>query len=37
VAYTDYKKLRKSQGKLSGFFKTFPLAGADLTREIERG
>ncbi len=33
VAYTEYEKLRKSQGKLSEFFKASPLAGIDLTRD----
>ncbi|GAB4449769.1 MAG: type II toxin-antitoxin system Phd/YefM family antitoxin [Anaerolineales bacterium] len=33
VAYTEYEKLRKSQGKLSEFFKASPLAGVDLTRD----
>ncbi len=30
VAYTEYEKLRKSQGKLSDFFRQSPLAGSDL-------
>ncbi len=30
VAYTEYEKLRKSQGKLSDFFRASPLAGIDL-------
>ncbi len=30
VAYTEYEKLRKSQGKLSDFFRASPLAGVDL-------
>ena len=33
VSYTEYEKLRKSQGKLSEFFKASPLAGIDLTRD----
>ena len=33
VSYTEYERLRKSQGKLSEFFKASPLAGADLTRD----
>lgn len=33
VAYKEYEKLRKSQGKLSEFFKASPLAGVDLTRD----
>ncbi len=33
VSYTEYEKLRKSQGKLSEFFKASPLAGVDLTRD----
>jgi prevent-host-death family protein len=30
VSYTEYEKLRKSQGKLSDFFRQSPLAGSDL-------
>lgn len=33
VSYAEYEKLRKSQGKLSEFFKSSPLAGIDLTRD----
>ena len=33
VAYTEYETLRKSQGKLSAFFGTSPLAGIDLARD----
>jgi prevent-host-death family protein len=33
VAYAEYERLRKSQGKLSEFFKASPLAGVDLTRD----
>ena len=33
IAYLEYEKLRKSQGKLSGFFRASPLAGIDLTRD----
>jgi antitoxin Phd len=33
VSYTEYERLRKSQGKLSEFFKASPLAGVDLTRD----
>lgn len=33
VAYEEYEKLRKSQGKLSEFFHSSPLAGVDLTRD----
>jgi len=33
VAYTEYERLRKSQGKLSEFFKTSPLVGIDLSRD----
>ena len=29
VAYTEFEKLRKSQGKLSEFFRASPLAGVD--------
>lgn len=30
VSYSEYEKLRKSQGKLSTFFRQSPLAGAEL-------
>ncbi len=30
ISYIEYEKLRKSQGKLSDFFSTSPLAGANL-------
>ncbi len=30
VSYVEYEKLRKSQGKLSEFFRQSPLAGSDL-------
>jgi antitoxin Phd len=30
VSYAEYEKLRKSQGKLSDFFRASPLAGVDL-------
>ena len=33
VSYAEYERLRKSQGKLSEFFKASPLAGIDLTRD----
>jgi len=33
ISYAEYEKLRKSQGKLSEFFRTSPLAGVDLTRD----
>ncbi len=33
VAYSEYEKLRKSQGKLSEFFQNSPLAGLDLRRD----
>lgn len=33
VSYAEYEKLRKSQGKLSEFFKASPLAGIDLKRD----
>lgn len=33
LSYTEYEKLRKSQGKLSEFFQSSPLAGIDLTRD----
>jgi prevent-host-death family protein len=33
VSYAEFEKLRKSQGKLSDFFRASPLAGVDLTRD----
>ncbi len=33
VSYAEYERLRKSQGKLSEFFKASPLAGINLTRD----
>jgi len=33
VSYAEFKKLSKSQGKLSEFFRASPLAGMDLTRD----
>lgn len=33
VSYTEYEKLRKSQGKLSEFFHASPLADIDLSRD----
>ncbi|MBK6793540.1 MAG: type II toxin-antitoxin system Phd/YefM family antitoxin [Anaerolineales bacterium] len=36
ISYTDYEKLRKSQGKLSEFFSTSPLAGMDLDLKRNR-
>jgi antitoxin Phd len=33
LAYSEYEKLRKSQGRLSEFFHTSPLADIDLTRD----
>jgi prevent-host-death family protein len=33
VSYSEYETLRKSQGKLSAFFRTSPLAGLELTRD----
>lgn len=33
VSYAEYETLRKSQGKLSTFFRASPLAGLDLTRD----
>lgn len=33
ISYTEYENLRKSQGKLSEFFRASPLAGIDLTRD----
>jgi prevent-host-death family protein len=32
ISYADYESLRKSQGKLSEFFRASPLAGLDLKR-----
>ena len=36
LAYSEYRKLRKSQGKLSDFFRASPLAGIELTRDRSR-
>jgi prevent-host-death family protein len=36
VAYTEFEKMRKSQGKLSEFFRASPLAGVDLSRDKSR-
>ena len=33
LSYSEYEKLRKSQGKLSEFFQNSPLTGIDLTRD----
>ncbi|MCC6300843.1 MAG: type II toxin-antitoxin system Phd/YefM family antitoxin [Anaerolineales bacterium] len=33
ISYAEYENLRKSQGKLSEFFRASPLAGVDLTRD----
>jgi len=33
ISYAEYENLRKSQGKLSEFFRASPLAGIDLTRD----
>jgi prevent-host-death family protein len=33
VSYAEYEKLRKSQGKLSAFFRASPLTGIDLARD----
>jgi antitoxin Phd len=33
MAYSEYEKLRKSQGKLSEFFRSSPLADIDLARD----
>lgn len=33
VSYAEFEKMRKSQGKLSEFFRASPLAGIDLTRD----
>jgi antitoxin Phd len=33
VSYAEYERLRKSQGKLSEFFKASPLAGVELPRD----
>lgn len=33
ISYVEYEKLRKSQGKLSEFFRVSPLAGVDLKRD----
>ena len=33
ISYAEYESLRKSQGKLSEFFRASPLAGLDLKRD----
>jgi prevent-host-death family protein len=33
MSYAEYESLRKSQGKLSEFFRASPLAGLDLKRD----
>jgi len=33
ISYAEYESLRKSQGKLSEFFRASPLAGVDLKRD----
>ncbi len=33
MSYAEYESLRKSQGKLSEFFRASPLAGIDLKRD----
>ncbi len=33
MSYVEYEKLRKSQGKLSEFFRASPLAGLDVKRD----
>jgi antitoxin Phd len=33
VSYSEYEKLCKSQGKLTEFFRTSPLAGIDMARD----
>jgi len=33
ISYAEYESLRKSQGKLSEFFRASPLAGVDLARD----
>lgn len=33
VSYVEYEKMRKSQGKLSEFFRASPLAGVELSRD----
>jgi prevent-host-death family protein len=33
ISYAEYGKLRKSQGKLSEFFRSSPLAGIELSRD----
>jgi antitoxin Phd len=33
VSYAEYERLRKSQGKLSEFFKSSPLADIELSRD----
>ena len=33
VAYAEFEKIRKSQGKLSEFLRSSPLAGVNLSRD----
>ena len=33
ISYAEFEQLRKSQGKLSEFFRSSPLAGLDLSRD----
>jgi antitoxin Phd len=33
VSYAEYERLRKSQGKLSEFFRASPLGGVELSRD----
>lgn len=33
ISYVEYERLRRSQEKLSEFFRASPLAGLDLTRD----
>lgn len=33
ISYAEYEKLRKSQGKLSEFFRASPLAGLEVKRD----
>jgi antitoxin Phd len=33
ISYAEYEKLRKSQGKLSEFFRASPLTGVELKRD----
>jgi prevent-host-death family protein len=33
ISYAEYEKLRKSQGKLSEFFRASPLTGLDVKRD----